>query len=332
MSASPTAAAALAESEPSAATATAALASGDAPARSDESVQATRRAGLIYAIGAYGFWAIVPFYFKQFDKSWAFEVLCHRVVWSLALLALLIHFSRRWPAVRAALTNRKTLMTLSASAVLIAANWTGYIYAVASGQTLQGSLGYYINPLLSVLLGVLVLRERLRRAQVIGVVLAAIGVSYLTLSYGQFPWLALGLAGSFGFYGLLRKTVNADSLTGLAVETALLSPLALFFMVSWSAAGEGAFLHVSRWADAMFLLAGVITSVPLLWFTSASRRLPLATLGMLQYISPTGQLLIAVFAFGEVFTRAHAVCFACVWSALALIAWDGYARSRKANA
>ncbi|MBI5866502.1 MAG: EamA family transporter RarD [Planctomycetes bacterium] len=292
------------------------------PLGGDDAARRTLRAGLIQGIFAYGFWGVVPIYFRTLSTASPVEVLFHRVLGSLVLLLLLMRLTARWSAALDALRRKRTLAVLVLSSLLIAANWTGYIYAVSSGQTLQGSLGYYINPLFNVVLGVLILGERLRRAQIVSVLLAGVGVVYLTLTLQQAPWLALGLAASFSLYGLVRKLTPVDALTGLTVETLMLSPIAAGGVAYGLITGWGAFLHASRWLDAMLLLAGPVTALPLLAFVGAARRLPLTLLGILQYLSPTGQFLVAVLLFGEPFTLPHAICFGCIWAALALFAWD----------
>jgi chloramphenicol-sensitive protein RarD len=279
---------------------------------------ATARAGVLYGIGAYGLWGIFPLYFKALKHVPPLEILCHRILWSLVLLMGLVWLRGSWSAGQQALRSRRTLLTLGATTLLIAGNWLVYIWAVTNDLVLQASLGYYINPLVNVLLGFVFLHERLRRWQTAAVVLAAVGVGYLTLAGRQFPGLAPFLAITFGAYGLLRKTVRVDALVGLTVETALLAPAALIFLGYQMAHGHAVFLRDSLRVDVLLLLAGIVTATPLLWFTEAARRLRLATLGFLQYLSPTGQFLLAVLAFGEPFTLAHGVTFACIWAALLL--------------
>lgn len=292
---------------------------------STDVTQARRhRSGLLLGVVTYAFWGLAPIYFRELKTVNPFEVLCHRIVGSVILLLILMRALGLWSTALQSLRRRGTLPALCASAVLISANWVGYIYAVGSGQTLQGSLGYYINPLLNVLLAVLFLRERLRPVQIVAVLIAAAGVVVLTVHGGQFPWLALTLAFSFGLYGLTRKLVPVNAVTGLTVETLLLFPFALAGMLYLLVRGEGAFLHQSRHVDTMLLLAGVITAAPLLSFAGAARRLRFSTLGLLQYISPTGQFLVAVLLFREPFLTAHAICFGLIWTALALFAWDSF--------
>lgn len=280
------------------------------------------RLGVVYAVAAYVWWGLCPIYFKVLAHVPALQILCHRILWSLLLLGGLLAWQRRWHDVRLVTRDRATLLRLAATTVLIANNWGVFIWAVAHGELLQASFGYFINPLVNVLLGVVFLHERLRRMQTAGVLLAAVGVGYLISVYGSVPWVALVLAFSFGFYGLLRKTMRADALVGLSVETALLAPLALTYLVFADVQGTGAFLRQSRALDALLAAAGVITAVPLLWFAAGARRLRYSTIGFIQYLAPTGQFLLAVLAFGEPFTRHHLISFVCIWIALALYSFD----------
>jgi chloramphenicol-sensitive protein RarD len=256
------------------------------------------------------------------------EVLCHRVVWSVALLLVLAWHQDRLQDVRAALRRARTLAVLAASTVLIAVNWLVYIYAVVQGRMLEGSLGYYINPLVNVLLGLVILHERLQPLERAAVALAAAGMVWLAVHLGQPPWISLALAVSFGLYGLLRKVAPVGALTGLTVETLLLLPLALGTLAWKMAAGQATFLSGDARLDVLLLLAGPLTAFPLLCFAAAARRLPLSTLGFLQYLSPTIQLLLAVLVYGEPFRRAQAGAFAFIWAALALFAYQNAWRTR----
>lgn len=287
------------------------------------------RVGAVFGIAAYLWWGLVPLYFKLLAAAPAIEVLAHRVVWSAPLLALLVFFRHQSRSLVAALTTPRSLLTLCCSASLIAANWFVYIWAVTHDRVLEGSLGYFINPLVNVLLGVLLLGERLRRWQVVSVLLAAIGVLWLSLAYGKPPWLSLALAVSFGLYGLLRKVAPVESLVGLTAETALMWPIAAAYLAFILTRGQAAFGDAAT-LNALLVLAGPVTAVPLLWFAASARRLRLATVGLLQYISPTFQLMLAVLWFGEAFTRTHLVAFGCIWAALALYTADAL-RPRRAR-
>lgn len=284
-------------------------------------------AGAACAVGAFGLWGGFPLYFKAVAHIPPAEVLSHRVLWSVVFVALLLGLLRQWPAVAAALRDRRTLLRLLVSAVLIALNWLVFIWAVANDRVLEGSLGYFITPLVSVLLGRLVLGEALTRLQWLAVVLAAAGVGWMLAGVGRLPWVALALAATFGSYGLARKLTPVAAAPGLFVETLLLAPLAAGFLL-WLG-DEGAFGHVSRASDGLLAAAGLVTAVPLILFAQAARRLRLASVGLFQYITPTGHLLLAVFVFGETFTPDHAITFACIWLALALYSFSAWRHPRR---
>jgi len=273
--------------------------------------------GFLLGLGAYALWGVLPLYFKAVAEVSAVDIVTHRVLWSLPFLAALIAVGRGWPKVRAAAASRKTLGVLAVTALLIGGNWLLYVYAVTSGHILAASFGYYLNPLANVLLGRFVLKEQLTRLQWTAVAIAGAGISALAAgSLGQL-WISLTLCVSFALYGLLRKIVAADALTGLAIETALLFPLALLWLGWRTVAGASTF-GSSATTGGLLLLAGIVSTTPLLLFTAAARKLAYSTLGMLQFLAPTLQFLIAVMLYGEPFTRAHAVAFAAIWTALAL--------------
>ncbi|HXY41124.1 MAG TPA: EamA family transporter RarD [Vicinamibacteria bacterium] len=279
------------------------------------------RAGLASAAAAFLMWGLFPLYWKQLKEVPALEIVAHRTAWGLLSVAAWVTVQGRWPAARAVAARPRTVLVLATSAILIALNWLLYIWAVIHGHVVQASLGYYVNPLVNVLLGVVVLREGLTRAQKIAVALAAAGVAVLTLGYGQFPWIALALACTFGLYGLVRKTVDADAVTGLLWETALLAPAAVTLLLVLQARGTGSF-GTRPLATALLVLGGAVTALPLALFAHGARALPLSTLGFVQYLSPTIQFLLALAVYHEPFTRAHAVTFLCIWTALALLWWD----------
>ena len=254
------------------------------------------------------------------------ELLCHRIVWAALFLALLLWQQGKFREIRAALGRRRTLAVLAASTVLIALNWLVYIYSVSHDRLLESSFGYYINPLVNVALGVVLLGERLAPRVRIAVAIAAAGVLWLGLHAGRLPWISLVLAFSFALYGLLRKVAPVGALIGLSVETLLLLPLAAGYLVHQLWNGEAAFLSGRPALDVLLVLGGPLTAIPLLWFAAAARRLPLSTLGFLQYLSPTLQFLLAVLVYGEVFDPAKAVAFAFIWAALALFAWHSVQR------
>ena len=275
------------------------------------------RIGLACGLVAYAAWGVLPIYFKALDGVSATLIVAHRVVWSLVALALLVTLLKGWGAVRAALADRKALLTLTISAALIAVNWLLYVYAINSGHILAGSLGYYLNPLANILLGRFFLGEALSKRQWTAVAIAAAGVAVLATGALETLWISLTLCFSFATYGLLRKQVAVDSLSGLTVETMVLAPFALFFLAF--EANRGAAVFGTSDAHVLLLLAaGVISTIPLLLFTEAARRLAYSTVGMLQFIAPTVQFLLAVLVYGEAVTTAHAIAFAAIWTAVAL--------------
>ncbi len=280
------------------------------------------RSGTLAAVSAYLIWGLAPIYWKALLAVPPLELLAHRIVWSCVLVIALLALRRSLGDIRTAVSRPRTAVTLLVTTALIAFNWGLFIWAVTTGRVLSASLGYYINPLVSVLLGFVVLGERLSRGQTVAVLLAAFGVAVLAVSIGRLPWVSLALAFSFGLYGLLRKTVRAEAAVGLAVETALLAPAAIAFLVARQLAGVGALGRLGAGTDALLLGAGLLTAVPMLLFTVGARRLPLSTLGLLQYIGPTCHFLLAVGLYGEPFGPAHAVTFGLIWLALALYTAD----------
>jgi chloramphenicol-sensitive protein RarD len=280
------------------------------------------RAGLTAAVAAFVMWGLFPLYWKLLAAVPALEVVAHRTAWGLVSMAAWVALRGRWADARAVASRPGTILRLGGSAALIGLNWLLYVWAVIHDHVVEASLGYFVNPLVNVLLGVLVLRERLGRAQWIAVALATAGVAVLTLWHGRLPWIALTLAVSFGLYGLARKTVGADAVVGLLWETALLTPLAAAYLVALEWRGSGAFGLSHPGTSALLALAGAVTAVPLVLFTVGARALPLSTVGLLQYLSPSLQFLLAVLVFREPFTPAHAASFAFIWAALAILTWD----------
>jgi chloramphenicol-sensitive protein RarD len=268
-------------------------------------------------LGAYLCWGFIALYFRVVRHVPPVSLVAFRVLWSVVFLALLLTALRGWDEVGAAVRSRKTLFGLAGSSVLIAGNWIIFVWAVEHAQVMQASLGYFINPLVSVLLGLTFLRETLRPAQWLACALAAVGVAVLTASMGKLPSVALALAMTFGFYGLLRKTIPVGALVGLTIETTLLAPLALAYVLTVTHPAQ-----LSPTTHGLLALAGPVTALPLLMFAGAARRLRLSTMGFIQYISPTCQLLLAVFVFGEPFTHAQAVSFSLIWAALAVFSVD----------
>ena len=275
------------------------------------------RAGFAFGLGAYGLWGVLPIYFKALSRVPALDIVAHRILWSLPFLALLVLLSGGWGKVRTALADRRTLAILALTALLVGSNWLLYTYAVVSGHILAASFGYYLNPLANVLLGRFVLHEKLGRLQWTAVAIAAAGISVLAAGALSQLWISLTLCVTFALYGLLRKVVSADAVTGLAIETAFLFPAAVLWL-GWVALSGGAPFGGSPGEGGLLLLAGLVSMTPLLLFTAAARRLPYSTLGMLQFLAPTLQFLLAVLLYGERFSLAHAVAFGAIWTALAL--------------
>jgi chloramphenicol-sensitive protein RarD len=282
----------------------------------------SQRSGLVWGLAAYASWGLFPIYFKAVAAVPALEVLAHRVVWSVVVLAIVLTVQRRWREVSAAVTEPRTLGVLSLTALLIGGNWYLFIWAVTTGHLLQASLGYFINPLVNVFLGVVFLGERMSRAGIAAVAMAGLGVGWLAARGGAVPWVALVLAFSFALYALIRKTAQVKPVPGLAVETALLAPVALLYLATTASSG-GLYFGTGSWRlDLLLAAAGLITALPLLWFNVAAQSLPLSTLGFLQYLSPTGQFLLAVLAYGEPLTSDRLVAFAWIWIALGIFTVD----------
>ncbi|MCQ4164195.1 EamA family transporter RarD [Tahibacter harae] len=289
------------------------------------------RRGLFYALGAFVLWGVAPAYFKLIQQVPAAEIIVHRVIWSAVLIALVLLLSRRFVGWRHYRDNPRLLATLALSSSLITANWLIFVFAVNSGHLLDASLGYYINPIINVLLAVLFLGERLRLLQLAAVLLACLGVAYQVYELGRLPWVSLALALTFGFYGLLRKRVLLDALNGLGVETALMVPLALAYLVYLWSSGTAQFGHVSLRLDLLLMAAGVVTTIPLALFAAGAQRLPYTTIGFLQYISPSLAIVLAVGFYGEHFGQARAITFGLIWLGLLLFSWDAW-RAQKAPA
>lgn len=283
--------------------------------------------GFLYALGAFTIWGLFPLYFRLIQQVAPFEVVLQRSLWSLVFLSLLLTALKRWAWLRQVLAEPRKLPLFAFSALLLACNWLVYVYAIQSQQVVEASLGYFINPLVNVLLGVLVLRERLSRVKWLAVALAAAGVAWLTWHAGKLPWIALVLAGSFGVYGLVRKTSTLGALEGLALETLLLSPLVLPVLLWWTATQNGAWSQGDVSASLWLVLSGPLSALPLLLFAMAARRLPLATVGLVQYLSPSIQLLLGIWVFHEAFDGTRLVGFGCIWAALALVSADALRQS-----
>ena len=273
--------------------------------------------GPVAAALAYLLWGLFPLYFKQVAAAHPLEVVLHRAVWALVFLLVLLAAMRRLSGVFAALRQPRVVALFALSALLLSANWMLYVWAVVNDHVIDASLGYFINPLVSVMLGALVLHERLRRAQWLAVGLAAGGVLWLTLVAGQLPWIGLVLALSFGVYGLIRKTAPLGTLDGLTLETLLLAPLSVPLLAAWTWTGTSAFVQGDAALRLWLILGGPLTAVALLLFAAGARRVTLTTLGLIQYISPTLQFALGVWLYREPFETSRLVGFACIWAALA---------------
>ena len=299
------------------------------PPAPTSSPPAQSASGVACAAGAYIIWGLNPIYFKVLQAVPAFEILMHRMVWSFAFLLPIVFLMGRWPEFKRVVTNRRTLLILLGTTVLVSGNWFVYIWAIHSGRILQTSLGYYINPLVNVLLGMVLLRERLRPAQAVAVCLAAVGVIYMTVEIGVLPWIALFLAFSFGFYGLIRKVAPVNALVGLTVETLLLSVPAAAYLIYLKIGGGGAFLQGDLRVDILLMCAALVTAVPLLLFTTGARKILFITIGILQYIAPSCTFLLALFIYDEPFRRAQLLTFALIWLALAIFTIDMALQQRR---
>lgn len=285
------------------------------------------RHGLFAAVGAYFIWGLFPLYWKLLHQVPAVQVMAHRLAWCAVFVALWLSLREGWPWVRQ--LSPKLLGMLGASALLVAVNWWLYIWAVNAGHVVETSLGYFINPLVSVLLGVVVLSERLRPRQWLAVGIAALGVLWLSVQGERPPWIALALALTFGGYGLIRKLAVVPAAQGLMVESAILLLPALGVLIAAQILGQGAFGTFDRGTDALLVLAGPVTALPLVLFAYGARRIPLSTIGFLQYLAPTLQLACGVFVFHEPFTGVQAIGFGCIWLALAIYALDGLWRTHR---
>ena len=288
--------------------------------------------GLWYAVAAYLLWGLLPIYWKALQTVPATQIVAHRMVWSLVFVGILFVLRSRWSKFYQTFRNKKVLLIYFAAGVILTLNWLTYVWGVNAGYVVETALGYYINPLVYVLLGVLLLRERLRFWQWVGVGVATAGVLFLTFVYGSLPWIALALALSFGFYGLVKKMAPLNALDGLFLETALLFLPASFFLLYQGQGGPGAFGHTGITITTLLIFTGVATGLPLLLFSAAAQRIPLTTIGVLQYIAPTLQFLLGVFLFGEEFNQTRLIGFSLIWLALIIYSIEGALERRKANA
>ena len=305
----------------------------DSPAvRATPVARDTYREGLAAALAAFFIWGLLPLYLRPLNVVPPVEIMANRIVWAFVVVFAWLAWRGDLGSVRNALRDRPVRLLLVASSLLISINWLTYLWAVANGHVLDASLGYFMNPLLNVALGVLLLSERLNRAQWTAVAIAGLGVVYFTIATGKPPWIALVLAASFGLYGLIRKTVKVEAVPGLAIETLMLVPFAVAFLAWSESRGIAALGHSSFGVNLLLLGTGVVTAVPLALFAHGSRLIPLSTVGLVQYVGPSIQFLVGVFVFHESFTPSRAVSFGCIWLALAIYMIDGVRRNRAALA
>ncbi|USH02385.1 EamA family transporter RarD [Grimontia kaedaensis] len=293
--------------------------------------QQTRR-GVMLALGAYTMWGVAPLYFKALTDVPPMEVLVHRVIWSFFFLALILHASGGLARVKLLLKDKKRLGVLTITAIVIAANWLIFIWAVKNDLMLDASLGYYINPLINVVLGMVFLGERFRKLQWVAVILAFLGVAIQVITFGSLPWVALVLACSFGCYGLLRKKINVDAATGLFIETLVLMPMSLIYILFIASSSTSDMMQNSWGLNLLLIAAGVVTTLPLLCFNGAATKLRLSTLGFFQYIGPTIMFMLAVGLYNEPFTADKATTFAFIWTALAIFTFDAVRKRNKQRA
>lgn len=287
--------------------------------------------GIVYGIGAYTLWGVLPIFWKLLHSVPPLEIVSHRVVWSFIFVFLVVVISKDWQSFAQLRQRPKILLAYLATAIVLSINWLVYVWAINAGYIVESSLGYFINPLVNVLLGVVFLREKLRLWQWIPVGLATLGVLYLTVSYGALPWIALTLAFSFGTYGLIKKTAALSSIPSFTIETGFMFVPALGMLLYLEFVGRGAFGHQTPLVTLMLVLAGVATGLPLLWFGAAARMIHLSTLGFLQYIAPTFQFLIGVLLYGEDFSQDRIIGFCIIWVALLMFTIDGGVNHRRST-
>ncbi|WP_296063222.1 EamA family transporter RarD [uncultured Amphritea sp.] len=285
--------------------------------------------GILFALSAYGMWGLFPIYFKSVASVSPFEVLSHRIIWSVIFMALFIAASGRWQELMRNIRQKKLLLNLTVSAILISINWVVFIWSVGQGHILDTSMGYFINPLVSLLLGMVILGERLRRVQWVAVLMAVTGVAYQLILLGSLPWVALVLACSFGTYGLLRKQIVVDPFSGLLIETLILSPFALLYLFWLTQHNELVFLSESIQMSALLVAAGIVTSLPLICFAAGARRLTLTINGLLMYITPSLTFILAVVVYDEPLHPDRLVTFALIWTGLILFTAEGVWQSTK---
>lgn len=284
--------------------------------------------GIVYAVAAYLLWGLLPLYWKLFQSMAAWEILAHRIIWSFVFVAALLTVGRRWNELKAAVSQRKQKLGILFCSVLISSNWLIFIWAVNAGHVMETSLGYYINPLINVLFGVFLLKEKLQVGHWISIGLAAIGVAIITIQFGQVPWIAISLALSFSLYGLGKKMITIDSMLGLAWETILVSPLALIYLAFVQVNGTSTAFELPWYSIISLLLSGVATALPLYWFAQATKTLRFTTVGFIQYLAPSTSLLLAIFVFHEKFTVPYFIAFAFIWCSLVVFTYSSFKRKQ----
>ena len=279
--------------------------------------------GIFYPLAAYLLWGLLTIYWKQLSIIPAWDILAHRIFWSFLFLAAILTFNHRWGEFKVAFSSKRSIITIAAAAILISINWLVFIWAVNNNHIVESSMGYYINPLLTILLGTVVLKEKRDRWQTLSIVLAFTGVAYFTYQFGSLPWVAITLAVSFALYGLVKKMSPLNSLVGLTAETIMVAPFAVLYLI-YQGSTSTTYESISISTIVLILLSGLVTSIPLLLFAKGAKRVSLTTLGFVQYITPTISLLIGVFVYGETFTLAHRICFVLIWISLLI-----YSTTRK---
>lgn len=278
--------------------------------------------GVIYAVAAYTLWGILPIYWKLINSVFSIEILSDRIVWAFVFTVVIVAVTKQWEELKGIAKDKKQMFYIFIASILIAVNWGLYIWAVNSDRIVDSSLGYYINPLFAVALGVLIFKEKLSYWQGIALFIASIGVIIKTLQYGKIPWISLGLAISFGLYGAIKKSVRANSIVGLTLETTMLTPLAAAYIASREISGLGAFGREGAVVIILLIGSGIVTAIPLLLFASGAKRLPMSVIGFTQYISPTISLIIGIFMYNESFTTVDMVAFGFIWAALAIYSFS----------
>ncbi len=289
------------------------------------------RNGVFYGISAYLIWGLFPIYFKLVANIPALEIVAHRVVWSILLLTIFVSLTGQWKAVKNACSQPKTLLILFVSSILISLNWLVFMYAVIHNQLIQTSIGYFINPLISMALGYIFLSERMLKWQKVSFIIASIGIFYYTIQFHQVPWISLLLASTFSFYGLIRKIINVESIPGLTIETLLMGPFALGYLIYLKYTGDGAFLNNDIRNDLLLPISGIITAAPLAFFTLAARRLQLITVAFLQFITPSLHFILAIFIYKETLSNPHIICFIMILISLTIYSIEAIRISAKNN-